>query len=454
MTRGSLFGLLALALLGAASWLALRPSGAPPGVVSVEASDSRAGVESTGGEPTVAPPAAASQVRVLTPAAAEAPASENALLLPVPRGPLLEVVAAGTDTHLAEVDVYYRPPSHSTCTHPLGQRWKRLAGSESSPVELHPEKVPGRSSHVRLVVGARGYAWTRMKLDLAEVGTQRVELEPAGSLRVDYDGVAPEGSHLRLYADGVPLAEQWLESETTTWDGLSPGIYRVSIEVGSWFNEPAVMGEQEVEIRAGEAAAVRLLVQVPTVINTAPLTGTLVVPTEWGELEHALTLQQLTSSADGVKTTTQFKGDALAAVPGQEGHYAFSVPELEVGVYFLRYETLNWTHAFEHSPEGTHQYRLEVPPPVSVTVRVVLNGTEEPAVDVERLLWRPISAEGVEGGKQTTAEREQGTHVFALLVPLGRFEVAALQTGYAFDYVEFDASTDADFVLEAKQNPK
>ena len=461
MKHGSLVALLALAVLCVGGgWFWLKPLGAAPNAVVVDGAERGGRVEMAEPGAAAALPLAPNEVRV---AAGEMALEEGTEVAPTATGEesggaaaiadrqlpvvTLEVVAAGTGEHLTGIDLHYVPSNLDTAIHPSGQSWAKLADDESSPLELRPVGRAALSSRAAVIVGARGYAWKRVFLNLRLAGEQRVELEQAGSLRVDYDGVPPQAAQLRLYSDDVPFAEFALENETNVLAGLPPGAYRASIEVGHWFNDPAVMGDQEVMIVAGQEAAVRLLLQVPTISSVAGLSGTLIVPTEWGALDHSVTLQQLTSSAGGVKRTTVFKQDSLPPVPGEAGRYSFEVAALETGVYSLRHSPLDWAQVLEHPIGGTHDYRLVVPAPTDVTVRVVLAGTDETAEGVDRILWQPISAEGVVGGSPSVVTKDVGTSVFSLRVPMGKFSVSTLQRGYATESVDFDATTTGDFVM-------
>ena len=373
----------------------------------------------------------------------------------------LDVVAEGTETRLAEVDVFYVESDLFTAVHPDSQLMDlisaeplvELAAGKPSPVELRPAGRAIGSAGV-VIVGARGHAWERVTLNLAISGKRLIELAPAGSVRIDYDGIAPEGSEVRLYEDGWLFADLPLTSETIRLTGVKPGTYRVSIEVGDWFSAPSVVGEQEVTIIAGQESAVVVELLTPRPEVTAPLSGTLVVPTAWETSRSSLTLKQLSSSADGVKAMVVFKDESLTPIPGRDGHYAFEVPEVEVGTYSLHYEPLKWAQDFEHGPEGTRDYRFELPQPKTVTLRVDVEGATESTEPVGSVYINYLSsARKVRfGGSRVDRDAESG--VFSFQVATGGFSVCVMQSGIAYQYAEFDTANGENFFLGVQRSAK
>ncbi|QDV05096.1 hypothetical protein Poly30_05910 [Planctomycetes bacterium Poly30] len=362
----------------------------------------------------------------------------------------LEVVAEGSGAHLADVDVLFANSALVVATYPRGQYTAKLAEAERSPVLLQPSGDAAQAQAATLLVGARGYAWKKVSVDLTTVGERRVELSPAGSLELACEGLLPKDARLRLRTSNGLFADMQLRAESTTLAGLPPGSYRVGLEVGDWFSQPAVLAEQEIEIVAGESTDVRLVLEARAAAIVAPLSGTLIVPAAWEIPQNSVTLRRMTPSVTGARATSSFKGKRLSEVPGEDGHFAFANPELEVGTYVITHFQLNWAQVFEHPPEGTLDYRLEVPPPIEVTVRVVQEGTNETPEGIERVIWCPVRPEGVEFGSMATAGKDAATGLFHLRVPEGKFTASARQAGFASEDVVLDTASGSEFTLSVR----
>jgi hypothetical protein len=363
----------------------------------------------------------------------------------------LEVVAAESGAHLTGVDVHHLKDELATVTSPLGQRMLKLAAGAASPVPLQRSGPSSYAKEATLLVGAPGYAWKRVKMDLSKAGDRRVELVASGGLRVSYEGFEPRAAQLRLYSGGVPYADFRMRDNPTKLEGLTPGTYQLKIEVGKWYSDPAVLGEEQVTVLAGQETAVTVPLQPQVATSMAPLSGTLRVAEGWDHPRVHLALVRLSSSVSGAPTQTTIRRDELSPVPGQDGHFTFEVANLETGTYSIEYAPLNLKQVFEHPPEGTRDYVFEVPTPTEVTVRVVLKGTSEALADIERIAWRPAVPEESRGGGLLSAMRDKETGDFHFQVPRGAFAVMVFHPTYVTKTVEFDASTATDFVAEIQK---
>lgn len=362
----------------------------------------------------------------------------------------LEVVAEGSGAHLSDVDVLFVHSDFVVAAYPKGQYTEKLAEAQRSPVLLQPSGDAAQAQAATLLVSARGYAWRKVSVDLTTVGERRVELSPAGSLAVACEGIRPKGARLRLRTSEGLFADMQVRAESTTLTRLLPGSYRVGLEVGDWFSQPLVLAEEEIEVVAGESTDVRLILEAPAAAIVAPLSGTLIVPAAWEIPRNSVTLRRMTPSVTGARAASSFKGNRLSEVPGKEGHFVFANPELEVGTYVITHAQLNWKQVFEHPPEGTLDYRLEVPPPVGVTVRVVQEGTSETPEEIERVIWCPVRPDGVEFGSMATVGKDADTGLFHFRVPRGKFTASARQAGFASEDVVLDTASGSEFTLSVQ----
>lgn len=366
---------------------------------------------------------------------------------------ILEVVAEGSGEQLSEVDVYYLDRASDLLAHPKGQRAPLLASAATSPFPLRRTGRAATSKDAALLVGAPGFAWKKVKMDLSTSGERRVLLGPGGSLRVEHDGVIPPRARLRLYDGGLALAETWPRGQLTTFAGLTPGSYRASVELGDWFADPAVLGEAVVAISAGQETTVSLELKAPTAAVVAPLSGTLIVADDRDSPPgHYLRLTRITPSATGSVAHSSLRGNELPPIEGRDGHYSFEIPALETGTYTLSYAPLGWQQILDHPPEGTRDYVFEVPAPKDVTVRIVLAGTNETLTDVARILWHPKRPAKSRGGSSNAVSLNEETGLFHLQVPHGEFTVWLNQSGYSSRPSDFDSLANGEFVFEAQKN--
>jgi len=213
-----------------------------------------------------------------------------------------------------------------------------------------------------LFVGAQGYAWQRIELDLDE-SERMVVLQPGGELRVRLGaGLSPGPSiWLRLRQEGAertaPHCELELQHEAKLL-GLPAGVFTVAAELG------ARVGGRELaraEVRIVAGATSEVLLSAGEDLRPVRIEGTL-------ELSHGWRLDdfELVIRVDGAPDAD---GPATLTIPRKRTTVDFAGSplrrwraELVPGRYVAVLAAANYAEVFEVTP-ATRTVSLLVPPP-------------------------------------------------------------------------------------------
>lgn len=182
----------------------------------------------------------------------------------------LLVLDAIQGTHIQDVTLLLSPRSGAdNIPHPgRPERLEALRSRVESPIDLG---MPAESTE-DLLVGAPGYAWAAIRLD-PRGGEQALELEPGGSLRLDFVGAAPlKGASLRVGAPGQrPFIDLPLEGRSSHFiEGLPVGERRLEVSIGPWFDPRHTLAEHSVDLEAGGTLALEIELSDPALEDPTP----------------------------------------------------------------------------------------------------------------------------------------------------------------------------------------
>jgi hypothetical protein len=346
----------------------------------------------------------------------------------LPRLMSLRVVDAESGANLEAVEVVLpREFPLDDALHPGMERDARvLLRSVRSPVELPQSLFDARSwGHVlggqrELRVGAEGYAWADVSLDLLRGGERVVGLRRAATLEVTLLGSSRDlQAELRVRESAdLPL----LASEPAGGDGalritgLPPGRLSAGVEIGFLWNDPLVLGSVEVQLVAGATTAIAIALDAPPPVDRAPASGLILIPVAWDVDHPRPTLVLLDTALDGGTGFIDVDGRAVPSPRAGHRAYRWSHPGLQFGRYELRLYRPRGSMVFEVGPGGASDVLFVLPPPVELLVRLVEAGT---ALDIrtDELQWHPEIPDGVKGWSTDTLEFDAGSGLYRARVP-------------------------------------
>jgi hypothetical protein len=250
----------------------------------------------------------------------------------------------------------------------------RVAVGLSSPIDLAAlARLPQGSA--ALLVGAPGYAWTPITVEVG-AGTERtVELAAGGDVRLRIEGdlrpEAPVSVVLRRAspAQGRPLESISVSQPTTlVIDGLPAGAYRVSAELGSP-PRTVELGSVAVTVLADSVFDATLVVAAAPAVQRAPLSGIVLVPVAWELDTPTLDVKALSPLVSGQRSLEGLEVDPADGEPGFDA-FRFAHPGLEVGRYSLWLRVPPLRVDFDLPPAGRLDLRVVAPPPSDVIVRL------------------------------------------------------------------------------------
>jgi hypothetical protein len=362
----------------------------------------------------------------------------------VPRPTILRVVDRDAGIDLAGVQIVRAASFRvDTAAHPGSDYADRVVGRGlRSPVlidELELDTI--RRQPAQLLVGATGYAWEALKLDLSLGGERTVSLEPGGDLEVLVSGVQGDsGSHLRLRSakgSHPALDIQLAQDGTSSFTGLAPGSYTVRAEIGEWFRSPLVLGETAVEIRAGSSVRASLVLEATPRLERANAAGVVYLPVEWKQDRVVVSLELLDTALDGSDSHSiltvekePVERDGLAA-------YRWSRQGLQAGRYELEVSDPSYSVVIDIPPGGRGNYELVVPPPAELHVLIVDAATGADVL-TEKLHWNSRRPEGVSGGGLERAKRDPTGRGYRIRAPEGPIDLHL----WTDDYQPYNTSVD------------
>lgn len=309
------------------------------------------------------------------------------------RPTLLRVVDARTGVELAGVELLRslgrsRPVGLSD----LRQRASaRVAEGLSSPIDLAALAglAQGRAA---LLVGAPGYAWIPIAVEVG-AGTERtVELEPGGELRLRVEGdLRPEAPVAVVLRRSQPPKGRPLQSELASastllvFEGLTVGEYTLSAELEQGRGVPLELGAVTVAVAAGGVSDATLVVAPRPTVEWAPLSGLLLVPVEWELESPQVEAQALAPLVSGQRPRVELEVDPADGDVGFDA-FRFSHAGLEVGHYHLTVRVPPLQIELDLPPTGLAELRLVAPPPALLVVRLHEAETGDP-VRPAQLFW-------------------------------------------------------------------
>ena len=351
---------------------------------------------------------------------------ELILVMRVTRPLVLDVRDAESGLPLVDVDVARASGSR---LHP-GFAPVLLVEGESSPVDLRVStsaRTISSSGQLSLIVGARGYAWEGVDLDVAG-GERLVELVPGGSLSVSITGM-PERQALDLEVRAGAQRDLVLRTMTSgdrvrLVEGLKPGPVEVAIQRDNGFRMPVVFGSAQGTIRAGETTELSIQVDPSAgeVAERFEVTVVARVPAAWETdamtLSAELVLSQVGGGADPTRRTPI--GSEELAAGGRS--LTFALGELTSGLWSLEFDPSGWCCDIVVDHSGV--YPVELPARASVLVEVVDELTGAP-VDELRVFWLAIEKTPSMRWSSGSAEDLDQPGNYRFDAPVGRVRIYA-----------------------------
>ena len=382
------------------------------------------------------------------------PFGSEEVVIYIQRAPLsrLEVVDSSTGVALTGVKVLGATSwEDEGAAHPEGLKQASLTNDTHSPVTLTPPADFIERGEVPVLVGASGYAWVPITLDLREGVERRVELPLGGKLSVAVTGEVPRLARLRLYRDGVfdrPLSEVRIDAaEENVWEALVPGRYNVRVELGEWYEQTRTLAEGEVQVEPSRGAALALEIDPMEPVLQAKASGSLFVPAGWEMAQPSASVRLLGPSSDGTKQVRLLRQGEFAPVEGLPGSYTFELPAMEVGLYEFELNGLAWKTTYELRPGGSTDLRIEAPEPVAISVQVVDAATEQP-VQVQCISWNPIWPKESRGGSSKMERNAESPGLFRFNATAGPIELSCWEDGFTPDSKVVKAKELSKFTLK------
>lgn len=297
---------------------------------------------------------------------------------------------------------------------------------ECSPFRLDRDG-PGAGSSVPYHVHAPGHAWGRILLDTAAGGDRELLLDPGGDIDlVLVGGWNRPGALLRLRELGrpQPYAEVAVSGPALMLRGIHPGTYELSIETGSWAQDPLVFGSTEVLVEAGMLLPLELAVDEYEEEERVPLAGTVFVPTGWALDEFTVQIRPVGPGSNYQTETQHVPSLEMSAAPIGGGMlYGWEADPVKTGTYSILVLPVGVGVNATVGPEGNLQANIELAPAVPVEVVTVLQGTEI-AADPSFIRWTPTRGPGVLGAGAQSVQPEPGGGLFLFDAPLGGIVVS------------------------------
>ncbi len=183
-----------------------------------------------------------------------------------------------------------------------------------------------------------------------------------------------------------------------------------------------MLGQNEVEIRAGERAHTLLtLGKAPTDVSVA-LGGELLVPEAWGTKNPMLLVELLDPPLGGREKFHWIHSAQMRADPERAGVWHWRSEGMQPGLYQLGVSPFSYSITQSVPATGLEDVRIEVPKPCDAQVRVV-DAASAADASVEFVYWNCRRPEGVTGAGGSRAEWDPGARRWKLRAPLGEVEL-------------------------------
>jgi len=357
---------------------------------------------------------------------------------------VLHVRDAATGVPLSPVTVAAVSWGRAGAAHPGGvDDAEEVIDGATSPIDLRLPAPYALRDEVTLFAHAPGYAWGSVRVDPRAGGERFLDLVPGGGMDVAIHGdLTGRTSRLRVregHEDApVPLVDIEVGGrDDARIEGLVPGAYRVSLEVGEWFRGPASLASASAEVRPGERTPVELVVDALPLPPKVPLAGVVVVPPAWELSDFVLTLEVLGAPLDGGDDRKELPSVRMSPVPEEEGALAWTAGDVLPGRYELALGQLEYSISFEVGPGGRSDVRFEVPPPGTVSVEVVDTDTGERA-EIEHISWACRRPQWVTTGGLENVGPDPETGRFEFRAPQCEIMVSTTGGGYGWANASVD----------------
>jgi len=236
---------------------------------------------------------------------------------------------------------------------------QRVLEQGSSPLHLPAFTTMHRTYWVR----SPGYAWGRVFFDNETGGERVVELVREAAVRVVTRGSVPEGAKLRLRSRHFPPFHDGEVSPapggSTSIEGLLPGRYRISLEVGS-FHEITSLGQANVELVAGSEPEVLLDVDRSILDQPlASLSGTLLIPEGHAAEDYSLSFQLVAGSSNRAYSEPRMVEWKVDKENRRRVHW--HAEDVAPGSYTVYVDPVYHRLPLDVPEEGRHGFAIELP---------------------------------------------------------------------------------------------
>ncbi len=266
------------------------------------------------------------------------------------------------------------------------------AGESPRLVELELARRMRPERGVNVSARAPGYAWGSIVLDFSKSDERELLLRPGSAIDVRLTNVQLERYRaletkpmLCVYWIRKDGSNQWphfepldetLETEGLRLDGLKPGGYRVTVELGggSWTKRPVLAREElagDLALVAGETRTMVLtLADPPSTPARATLGGTVSLPAFGGE--EKVRLQLYFQPTQGWrKPDVEFSLADLQRASGALPSWSFRAEDLPVGMYRVQLLPFLKVWMIELPARGREDVQLVLPELAEVLVETV-----------------------------------------------------------------------------------
>ena len=331
------------------------------------------------------------------------------------------------------------------------QRWT----TECSPIPLAANGVTAGTS-VPYHVYAPGHAWGRILIDTTTGGDREILLDAGGNLEVTFTGGWQRPGallRLRVLGENQPYGEVAILGESMMIKGILPGSYEVSVETGSWAQNPLVLGTVEVVISTSEVTILELPVNDIEDEERVPFGGTIFVPTEWLLDEFQLRIRPIDPGRNIAEETQHIPNLEMTATPIPGGTlYGWEADAVEPGNFGLLVLPIGYGINVHVDLAGNLDAEISLPAPVPVEVRTLVAGTAEPAYP-NLIRWTPARDPGVPGAGALSVPPENNSNVFLFDAPLGAVIISSSDSGFRPASRQLQLTPDGPNIFEFELQP-
>lgn len=354
--------------------------------------------------------------------------------------PLLHIVGGDTGEELCGIQVL-RISDWNRNTRP-NPGWPTAGDyqvvQDCGPVVLDTRLGPP-GPMVPIHVRADGYAWGRISVDLIGGGSRQIVLDRGTSLGIhltgDWDRI---GSVVRMttlnagsqipYMEASPQGQSNLLAE-----GVVPGSYRVSVEIGHWAQSPLVLAEEEIILTSEQPGQIHLHVEEDD-SERVLLGGSIVIPDGWYLPSFTLRVRPISAGISVQVETQEIASSTMFSEPDPLGtRFFWESQPLPIGTYALLILPIGYGHNVETGEEGNLETELVLPEPVAVEVHTLIAGTQFPAMP-NLIRWTPVRPPGVPGVGAIPVSSEGGGNVFFFDAPIGSISISCTDAAFEPTY--------------------